>query len=257
MKRALMAIAIVVVVAVLLVGGLIAATFMGRRAVVDGFEVAGGRVVVDGFSGVAVLPVGDGRVVLVDAGNDVEGTVILAELARLGLTREAVTAILLTHGHPDHIGAVRQFPAATVMAMEPEVDLIEGREGARAPLTRWFPVSPTGITVGRRLRDGETIMLGDAEVRAYAIPGHTAGSAAYLVRGALFVGDSADVASDGRVEGSAWIFSDSQEQNRQSLAALARRLRESGLRVETLVPAHSGALEDGLTALERFAASVP
>lgn len=89
-------------------------------------------------------------------------------------------------------------------------------------------------------------------MRVFAVPGHTAGSAAYLINGVLFVGDSADVSSDGEILGARWIFSDSQEQNRASLRRLAERLAQERVNVLAIVPAHSGAVE-GLAPLTAFA----
>jgi glyoxylase-like metal-dependent hydrolase (beta-lactamase superfamily II) len=188
----------------------------------------------------------------VDAGEDETGEAILAELKRRNLGPDAVAAIFLTHGHPDHTGAILRFPNAEVMALEAEVPLVEGREGARGPLPRMFPVSPTGVKVSRVLHSGEVVTIGDLPVRVYAVPGHTAGSAAYYVDGALLVGDSADVASDGTLQGSPWIFSDSQPENRESLARLEQHVVADGLSVQAIVPSHSGAA-DGLGPLSTFA----
>lgn len=253
MKRALLIGGGAVLVLVGAVAALIAVTFMGRRPVVDGQEMGGMRIVQDGIVTVAVVPVGPSQVALIDAGNDTEGTALLAELARRQLGPEAVVAILLTHGHADHTGAVRVFPNAEVMALEREVALVEGREGAKGPLLRLMPVSPTGITVRRALHDGESLMVGNTPVRVFAVPGHTAGSAAYLVNGVLFVGDSADADSDGALQGAPWIFSDSQAENRASLVQLSQRLVREGLSVSAIAPAHSGLMTDGLAQLNAFA----
>ena len=69
------------------------------------------------------------------------------------------------------------------MALEADVPLIEGRERSHGPLTRLFPANPTGIVVHRRLHDGDTVVLSGVAFRVYAVPGHTAGSAAYYVNG--------------------------------------------------------------------------
>lgn len=254
MKRILIAGGIVVAVLILAVVGVLAATFMGRRAIVNGQEINGARIVADGFGSVAVVPVGEREVLLVDAGEDADGAAILAELSRRGLSGDAVTAILITHGHQDHTAALRLFPKAQVMALEAEVPVVEGREGTRGPLTRLFGAGPAGATVTRHLPDGERLNIGRASVRVFAVPGHTAGSAAYLVNDVLFVGDSADVSSDGDIEGSPWIFSDSQEENRASLRRLAQRLTQAQVTVKAIVPAHSGAV-DGLAPLVAFAES--
>ena len=252
MKRILKIVGVLVLVLVIGVVALFAMTFMGRRALTDGQEVNRIRVVADGFASVAVIPISDRQVVLVDAGENASGEAILAELMRRKLGPDAVAAILLTHGHPDHTGAIRQFPQAQVMALEAEVPLVEGRAGARGPLPRLFPVSPTGVKVTRGLRDGDVVMLGDVPIRVYAVPGHTAGSAAYFVNGVLLVGDSADVASDGSLQGSPWIFSDSQAENRASLVRLEQRLIADGAKVMAIVPSHSGTA-DGLAPLTDFA----
>lgn len=254
MKRILIAGGIVVAVLILAVVGVLAATFMGRRAIVNGQEINGARIVADGFGSVAVVPVGEREVLLVDAGEDADGAAILAELSRRGLSGDAVTAILITHGHQDHTAALRLFPKAQVMALEAEVPVVEGREGTSRAAHATVRRRPRWRHGHVHLQDGERLNIGRASVRVFAVPGHTAGSAAYLVNDVLFVGDSADVSSDGDIEGSPWIFSDSQEENRASLRRLAQRLTQAQVTVKAIVPAHSGAV-DGLAPLVAFAES--
>src|SRR5688572_5334707 len=170
MKRILKIALLVVLLVALGVGGLLAATFMGRRPMVDGQEVEGIRILSGGFANVAVVPIDARQVALIDAGSDTSGQAILQELLRRQLDADAVSAIFLTHGHQDHIAAIAMFPKAQVMALEADVPLIEGREGGRGPVTRFFPVSPTGTTVGRTLRDGEVVTVGAVPFRVYAVP---------------------------------------------------------------------------------------
>lgn len=252
MKRFLKIAGLVLLVLIVGIAAVLAATFMGRQPVVDGQEFGEIRILEDGFTAVGVIAINDRQVALVDTGQDASAEVIKRELARRRLQPESVTAVLVTHGHQDHIGALGQFPQAEVMALGAEVPLIEGREGSKGPVTRLFPVSPTGVTVKRVLHDGDVVMLGTFPVRVYAVPGHTAGSAAYFVNGALFVGDSADIASDGRLQGSPWIFSDSQSENRASLVKLEQRLVSDGADVKVIIPSHSGTA-GGLAPLTAFA----
>ncbi len=252
-KRVAKILLLVIALVVTAVGSLLAMTFMGRKPISDGADIGGIRIVQDGIVAVGVVPVSDREVALIDAGNDPAGHPILEELERRHLGPDAVTTILLTHGHQDHIAAIKVFPKAQVMALEAEVPLIEGRTQARGPMLRLFPARPTGFTVDRRLRDGERLTLGETvSAQVFAVPGHTAGSAAYLVNGVLFVGDSADVDSDGNLEGAPWIFSDSTAENRASLVRLSQRLAQDGATVTALVPSHSGDT-DGLAALAAFA----
>lgn len=253
MKRILKIVGIVIALFVLLAVGTIASAFVGRQSITDGFEINGIRIVKDGIVTVGFVPIGTGEVALIDAGNDKSGKAILAELERRKLGRDAVKAILITHGHPDHTGAISLFPAAQVIALSSEVALVEGQAGAHGPLARLMPVSPTGIKVTRPVQDGETITLGQTPVRVFAVPGHTAGSAAYLVEGVLFVGDAADATGEGAVKQAPWIFSDSQAQDRASLVRLDQRLVQDGSDVKAIAFAHSGVLVKGLAPLTAFA----
>lgn len=252
LKRALKITVAVLLVLVAVPVTMIASAFVGTSAIVDGAEPTSGvRIVKDGFVSVGVIDLGGGKVALVDAGNDVSGKAILAELTRRGLGPGAVEAVLLTHGHPDHLNGCHAFPAAPVYALADDVALAEGREAAKSPIGKLVGAKPTGVKIARALADGEVLTLGDKSVRVFAVPGHTAGSAAYLVNGVLFLGDSAGASKDGRILPAPWAFSDNGAQNRASLKTLADRLRPEAAKVSALVPAHSGVLS-GLDPLLAF-----
>lgn len=252
MKRMVKRVGVLVLVLGLGVAWLLVVTFIGRRATLDRQEFDRVRVIAAGLSSVGVVPTRDGWAILIDAGGDDAGEAILRELNEMGLSPSAVAAILLTHGHSDHTAAVARFPSAQVMALGTEVPLVEGRAGALGPVTRLLPVNPTGISVASVLRDGDVVTLGGTRIRVYAVPGHTAGSAAYLVEGVLFLGDSADVTTDGSLQGAPWIFSDSQTENRAALARLERRIVTEREDVKFIVPSHSG-YTTGLAPLTDFA----
>src|SRR6266545_2267446 len=143
MKRVLKIALLVFVVIIIIVAVPIASALLGRRSADDGVEVNGLRIVKDGMVTIGVIPITDKSVALIDAGNDKAGAAILGELSRRKLDADAVTAIFITHGHPDHTGAIALFPKAEVMSLDREAAMVEGREGAHGPLTRLFPVSPT------------------------------------------------------------------------------------------------------------------
>jgi glyoxylase-like metal-dependent hydrolase (beta-lactamase superfamily II) len=251
-KRMLKILGLVIGTLVLAVVVLLAVTLMGRRPIVDGYEVNGIRVIKDSTVTVGVLSLGEREVALIDTGNDDTGKAILAELSRRQLGPEAVKTILLTHGHPDHMAGVHLFPRAQVLALTSEIPLIEGRTSLQGPLRFFFRRHPTGIRVTRALGDGERVTLGRLVLRVFAIPGHSPGCAAYLVSDVLFLGDSADATKEGRLRGAPWLFSDSQAQNRASLVQLAERLVREKVTVKALVLSHSGALSEGLAPLTDF-----
>ncbi|MES2638672.1 MAG: MBL fold metallo-hydrolase [Myxococcota bacterium] len=261
MRRFLKIFGAVFLVLVLVVVGVGVASFAGMPPVIDGVEVGSvgsgtlgsgtlgsgsvGRLVKDGYVAAYVLDIGGGKVALVDAGNDAAATALLAELARRGLDASAVTDILLTHGHPDHIAGVNRFPNAVVHALGAEVPLVERRVGARGPVTRWFGPQDTGVRVGDPLMDGARVPIGSRVAEVYAVPGHTTGSAVWLVDGVLFFGDSADATTRGGMVGAKWMFTDDAGQNHTSLRALAARLAPRRSEVRALAFAHSGVLDSG------------
>ena len=251
MKRILIIVALVILIPILVLGGLVAYAFIGRQAITDGFEAGDVRIIKDGSVSIGIVPVSDREVAIIDAGNDKAGGSLLAELTRRKLDKDAVVAIFLTHGHPDHTGAVALFPNAMVMALAPEVGIIEGTARAQGPLPRWMPPSASG-KVTRPLADGETVTIGYTDFQVYGVPGHTQGSAAYLVHGVLFMGDALDADSNGRVIAPPWIFSDSQAQATDSGVKLANRLQREQATVRTIAFAHSGVRTEGLAPLLAF-----
>lgn len=225
----------------------------GLQKIEDGADVAGvARTVREGFAAIFVIDVGDGKVALIDAGNNPGGKTILAELARRDLDADAVSAVFVTHGHPDHVSAIPLFKNAQVFAMKEEVDIVEGRTTSHGFVPRTMGAHNLAIKVTHPLHDDETVFIGNKQFRAFLIPGHTDGSAAYLVDGVLFLGDAADMGSDGKLRNSSRVFSDNTAVNRQSLIRLTERLSQPNVRA--LAPAHT-AWSSSSAPLYEFAAA--
>lgn len=229
-------------------GVLIYVTFSGGKPIQDGQRLSGVEVVKDGIVSSFIVDIDDKSVALIDAGNDRQAKPILLALARRNLSPEAVKAIFLTHGDRDHTSGALAFPRAQVMVLEPDVALAEGRE-ARGFFKLAGAPKPNGIKIGHALRDGETITLGTLSVRVFAVPGHTKGSAAFLARGMLFMGDSAESTKDNKLAPGKRLTTESPAQNRASLRALADRLKPLSAEIKAIAPAHSGVLTSGLSPL--------
>ena len=226
--------------------------FLTLKRLPERLEINGMGLIKDGFVTVGFVPFSEREVALVDAGNDVGAKTILAELARRGLGPDDVTVILLTHGHHDHIGGIAKFPKAQVMALAEETDVVEGRSTGGGLILRLRPPKPTGIRLSRTLSDGDVLELGTFQVRVFAVPGHTPGSAAYAIGENLFLGDSANQDKHGHLKAAPGMLSGSAAQNRKSLVELARRLAGDSS-IKTLVFGHSAPLERGVAPLAEFA----
>jgi glyoxylase-like metal-dependent hydrolase (beta-lactamase superfamily II) len=96
--------------------------------------------------------------------------------------------------------------------------------------------------VGHPLDDGEKVSVGALDVTAFAVPGHTPGSGAYLVQGVLFLGDAAEIDSKQRIVGPNWLFSNDTKQSAASLRHLAEELKPRAGEVKLLATAHTGNL---------------
>ena len=105
----------------------------------------------------------------------------------------ALTAVLLTHGHYDHVGAVKGLRERwnAVPVYLNERDLIRSDDKRTA---RLFP------DIGETLSydEGDEITFGDIGVKVMAMPGHTPGGVALIVGDAIFCGDTLFASSMGR-----------------------------------------------------------
>ncbi len=107
-------------------------------------------------------------------------------------------AILLTHGHFDHVGAVEALVAATGCTLW----MSEGDWSQFPnPVTAYFyPLANCDFTEIHFCEDGEIIQAAGLRFEALATPGHTWGSMCFLCGDALFTGDTLFAGSCGRTD---------------------------------------------------------
>ena len=105
-----------------------------------------------------------------------------------GLT---LKAILLTHGHFDHVGAVKELVAETGCEV-----YIHAAESTMPPMMTAGPLYYT-----RTYAEGDTVApIAGAELTVLHTPGHTPGSVCLLWGQELFAGDTLFAGSCGRVD---------------------------------------------------------
>jgi hydroxyacylglutathione hydrolase len=111
-----------------------------------------------------------------------------------------ITAIVLTHTHPDHWA---------------DYDLVKNATGAPVVCHPAEVIMPAA-KIDRPLSDGDEIAVGAGSIRARHTPGHTPGSTCYLAGRILFSGDVLFPGGPGRTQSPADL--------QQSIASITSRL---------------------------------
>jgi hydroxyacylglutathione hydrolase len=123
--------------------------------------------------------------VVVDPGDD--SRTVLSTLAERGWT---ASAVLVTHGHFDHLGAVNGVAEESgIEVWMPRGEADELRTLAAAPH------EPDHLLDG-----GETVSVAGIDFDTTAVPGHSPASIAYHADGHLFSGDVLFAGSVGRTD---------------------------------------------------------
>lgn len=153
-----------------------------------------------------VHPEGETRCILIDPGY--EAGTVCRFLEEKGLSLEA---ILLTHGHFDHVGAVR------ILAAETDCDVYLCAADLSMPPQ--FTAGPLYYT--NTYSEGDVLFLAGLRIRVIQTPGHTKGSVCLLVEDAMFSGDTLFEGSCGRTDlpGGSWT---EIVQSLQRLAAMEK-----------------------------------
>ena len=123
--------------------------------------------------------------VVIDPGYDPEE--VLFRTRKLG---KEIEAILLTHGHFDHVGAVRQLVADTdcqVYLRSEDLSMPEQMTAGPLYYTHTY-------------KDGDVLQLAGTTFRVIHTPGHTPGSVCILCEDAMFSGDTLFAGSCGRTD---------------------------------------------------------
>ena len=204
-----------------------------------------------------------GFVTIIDAAVPGYWKLVPAALERMGRTLEDVRAIVLTHGHSDHIGfaerarrergwpvSVHELDAALARGEVPNPNNGFGTSLRIRPLLSFLAWSARRGAL-RQMHLGAVSTFGDAATldvpgapRVIHVPGHTPGSAALFVQRerTLFVGDAFAtyaVTNGARGPQLAPFTADRDE----AVASLARL---EGLDAQYVLPGHGPAWTEGI-----------
>ncbi len=124
----------------------------------------------------------------------------LAQIKDLIDTKEYdLKYIILTHGHGDHIGAVeglKEAYDAVLFIHEEDAEMIRDSQ-----LNLTYRMGQTiEMEADQTFRDGDTLMVGELNLRFIHTPGHSKGSSCVLVEDTLFSGDTLFLNSIGRTD---------------------------------------------------------
>ena len=148
------------------------------------------KTIAVGNMGVNCYLVCDGeKTVVIDPGDDFEKIKSLAG--------GKIDAVLLTHGHFDHIGAVAslQKEGARVYVSQEDADMLFDNKKCLGAFAGVF-IKPSNADC--QVDDGDEIIVGKMKFSVILTPGHTKGSVCYKFEDVLFSGDTLFCGSVGR-----------------------------------------------------------
>ena len=122
--------------------------------------------------------------VIIDPGADAEE--ILKNVKDLGLS---IKFIVLTHGHIDHIGALKEVKESTGAEVAIHTDDAKSLH-ERSLATAFGLFYPPPPPPDRLLKGGDSIDIGDLHFLVLHTPGHSPGGICLLGEGVVFSGDT-------------------------------------------------------------------
>ena len=126
-----------------------------------------------------------------------------AERIQAALGGRRVVAVLLTHGHFDHTGALSAFADCPIYIHRLDAPMLGDPHLSVADLVHDRQPRPAATGF---VEEGTVLSLAGLDIHVLHTPGHTSGSVTYRIGDALFTGDTMFQGSYGRTDfpGGSW-----------------------------------------------------
>lgn len=158
----------------------------GCEEIINGVYLIGGPNVTQADDAAVYLIDFAGELVLIDAGAGGSSSQLVRNIEMLGLDPKALSCVILTHCHIDHIGSASFFRdqyGAKIVIHERDAKALETGDSVRTA-ANWYGTTFPPAKIDRKLTGAqETLTFGSEELHCLHTPGHTPGSIAlYLDR---------------------------------------------------------------------------
>ncbi|UCG66757.1 MAG: MBL fold metallo-hydrolase [Deltaproteobacteria bacterium] len=126
----------------------------------------------------------DEQAALIDAGTGKAHERLAANIEKWGVSASQIEYLFLTHCHYDHTGGaqrVREAFGCKIVAHELDAVYLE-RGDSNVTGARWYGEVLNPVTVDHKITSFEdSFVLGNRTIQSFHTPGHSPGSAVYLV----------------------------------------------------------------------------
>jgi glyoxylase-like metal-dependent hydrolase (beta-lactamase superfamily II) len=147
--------------------------------IISGVYLIGGSGITSADDAAIYLIDFAGELVLIDAGAGRSASQIVRNIEMLGLNPAAISNLILTHCHIDHIGSASFFKkqyGTKILIHELDAKAVESGD-SRKTAANWYGTTFPPMAVDQKLKgERETLKYSQEELHCLHTPGHTPGS---------------------------------------------------------------------------------